>query len=431
MTEFRDSGLPNNPDIFKAFMTYRGVMADMPPEIRAEEAPLKVARILGDYTRDNNAVTLGLLGLMPQSTWGVVKKRFGEEIADQLAESRLHVATGYAYLSDASPAVKQLTMAGAIVAFDRAEKSAEKMENDLVTIRLSGAAPMGFTMPTVLLPDTYAKIGRAVEGTSGAPALEEYYNERFARMKEAQQNMIAQMAEAGLFIQGLHPGQAPAEMRYPAFEDTGLMDTPKIRAAYDALTLHTRVKPEDFEGALYAGKILSTVSPSKNPTAVAAALIDIGIREMNPYDMHFLGKKLDWDVTEILNTVSVYTVDHPQTVLSAPVEFRQVAVANAIAVMDDARKGGEDFMKAMQDHPEYPKGAVMQNMLALKRVSVMSQQLFAPALGRTDMPELDRLFADKLKALNAFIEQNMPENKAPAPKPSERKQKQDPDAPKP
>lgn len=431
MTEFRDSGLPNNPDVFKAFMTYRNNMADMPPDIREAEAPLKVARILGVYTQDNNAVMLALLGLMPQTTWGVVKKRFGEDIADQLAESRLHVATGYAYLTDASPAVKQLTMAGAIVAFERAEQSAEKMENDLVTIRMSGTAPIGFTMPTVLLPDTYAKIGRAVKDTSGAPALEALYAERFDSMKNAQQNMIAQMAEAGLFIQGLHPGTAPAEMRYPAFEDTGILDTPKIRAAYDALTLHTAVQPEDFEGAVYAAKILSTVSPSKSPTAVAAALIDIGIRKMNPYDMHFLGKKLDWDVTEMLNTISVYTVDHPKTILDAPVEFRQVAVANAISVMDDARKGAEEFVKAVRDIPDYPKGAFMQNMLSLKRVSVMSQQLFTPVLGHTDMPELDRLFVEKQKALNAFIEQNMPENKAPAPKPSERKPKKDPDAPKP
>ncbi len=432
MTDFRDSGLPNNPTIFKAFSTYRDNMEDLPPDVREDEAPLKVARLIGQYTNDNNGVMLALLGLMPQTTWGVIKKRFGEEIADQLAESRLHVATGYAYLAEASPAVKQLTMAGAIVAFDRVEKSAEDMADAVRTIKLSGAAPLGFTAPTVLMPDTYAKIGRATEGTSGAPQLEALYQQRFESMKYAQATMIAEMAEVGIFIQGMHPGQAPAEIRYPSFEDTGLMDTPKIRTAYEALTQHTRVQPEDFEGALSVGKILSTVSPTKNPTSIAAALIDVGIREMNPYDMHFLSKKLDWDVTELLNTVSVYTADRAQTVLAAPVEFRQIAVANAVAVMDDARKGGEEFLRLMEEHPDYPKGAIMQNMLSLKRVSIMSQQVFGPAVGTTDMPELDRLFGDKLKALNAFIEQNMPENKAPAPKPSERKPKKpENDGPKP
>lgn len=432
MTDFRDSGLPDNPTVFKAFKTYRENMAELPPEVREDQAPLKVARLLGQNTNDNNAVMLALLGLMPQTTWGVVKKRFGDEIAEQLAESRLHVATGYAYLADASPAVKQLTMAGAIVAFGRVEKSAEDMEDAVRTIKLSGAAPMGFSAPTVLMPDTYAKIARAVEGTSGAPQLESLYQSRFDNMKDAQAGMIAQMAEVGIFIQGLHPGLAPAEMRYPAFEDTGLMDTPKIRTAYEALTQHTRVQPEDFEGALSVGKILSTVSPTKNPTAIAAALIDVGIRQMNQYDMHFLSKKLDWDVTEVLNTVSVYTVDRPQTILAASIEFRQLAVANAVSVMDDARKGGEEFLRLLDEHPEYPKGAIMQNMLSLKRISVMSQQIFAPAIGTTDMPELDRLFGEKLKALNAFIEQNMPENKAPAPKPSERKPKKpENDGPKP
>ncbi len=432
MTDFRDSGLPDNQAVFKAFKTYRDNMSELPPEIREDQAPLKVARLIGQHTNDNQGVMLALLGLMPQTTWGVVKKRFGDEIAEQLAESRLHVATGYAYLADASPAVKQLTMAGAIVAFDRVEKSAEDMQEAVRTIKLSGAAPLGFTAPTVLMPDTYAKIARATEGTSGAPLLESLYQQRFESMKDAQAQMIEQMAEVGIFIQGMHPGQAPAEIRYPAFGDTGLMDTPKIRAAYDTLTQHTRVQPEDFEGALYVAQILSTVSPTKNPTSIAAALIDVGIRQMNPYDMHFLSKKLDWDVTELLNTVSVYTADRPQTVLAAPVEFRQIAVANAVSVMDDARKGGEEFLRLMSEHPDYPKGAIMQNMLSLKRVSIMSQQIFGPAVGKTDMPELDRLFGDKLKALNAFIEQNMPENKAPAPKPSERKPKKpENDGPKP
>lgn len=198
---------------------------------------------------------------------------------------------------------------------------------------------------------------------------------------------------------------------------------PKVRAAYELLTQHTRVLPEDFEGALYVGKLLSTLSPTQNPTAIAAGLIDVGIREMGRYDSVFLQKKLDWDVMEVLNTSTVYQISHPQQVLAAPIEFRQIAVANAVAVMDDALKGGTEFMKVVADHPEYPKSAIMQNMMQLKRVSIMSQQLFAPALGRTEMPELDRLFADKIKELNRFIDQHLPRQEPPAPKPSAPKPK--------
>lgn len=419
MTEFRDSGLPSNPTIFKAFMAYRQNMDSLPAPIRADEAPLKVARVVSQHTDDDQPVMLALLGLMPQATWGVVRKRFGTDIAEHLQESRLHVATGYAYLSEASPVVKQITLAGAITAFERLEKSAEELNAHIRAIKLTGQAPMGFQPPTgLLLPDVYAKIGRACAGTSGAPGLEALYAEKFERMKQTQSAMIAQMATVGIFIQDMPPGQAPAETRYPAFEATGLADTPKVRAAYQLLTQHTRVQPEDFEGALYAGQLLSTVSPTTNPTAVAAALVDIGIRETSPYDGMFLQKKLDWDVLEILNTASVHQISHPAQVLGAPVEFRQVAVANAIAVMDDARKGGEAFMELAATHPDYPKGAILQNMLELKRVSTLSQQLFAPALGRTEMPELDQLFVDKMQALNSFIAQNMPEHKAPAPKPA-------------
>jgi hypothetical protein len=425
MTDFRDSGLPNNPTMFKAFTTYRQNMESFPEPVRATDAPLKVAQVISQYTDKNEPIMLALLGLMPQETWGVVKKRFGSDLAENLAESRLHVATGYAYLADASPAVKQLTMAGAITAFDRVEKAAEEMDGHIRTIKMSGQAPLGFGAPPILLPDTYAKIGRACEGSSDAPGLEALYAEKFDAMKRAQTAMIEQMAEVGIFIQGLPPGLAPAEMRYPAFEETELMDTPKVRAAYELLTQHTRVLPEDFEGALYVGKLLSTVSPTQNPTAIAAALVDVGIRQMSPYDSAFLQKKLDWDVMEVLNTATVYQISRPQQVLGAPIEFRQIAVANAVAVMDDSLKGGAEFMKVIADHPEYPKSAIMQNMMQLKRVSIMSQQLFAPALGRTDMPELDRLFADKLKELNRFIDQHLPRQEPPAPKPSSPKPKND------
>lgn len=429
MTEFRDSGLPNNPEMFKAYLTYRQNIENLPEEIRQEEAPLKVARVLSEHTNDNKPVILALLGLMPESTWGLMGKRFGTDIAESLQESRLHVATGYAYLRDASPLVKQITLAGAIKAFEKVEQGAEEMAENLSVIRMSGQAPVNFKTPTVLLTDTYAKIRNACDGTSGMPALEATYAEKFERMKYAQSEMIAQMAELGIFIAGMPPGAAPAEIRYPTFEETGLMDTPKVRAAYDLLTTHTRVRPEDFEGAIYAAQLLSTVSATKNPTAIAAALVDIGIRDISPYDGMFLQKKLDWDVLEVLNTATVYQISHPQQVLGAPIEFRQVAIANAIAVMDDAREGGKEFMRVVAENPEYPKNSVLQNMLALKRVSVMSQQYFAPALGRTDMPELDRLFVEKLKELNEFITQNMPEQKAPAPKPSERKPKPENDGP--
>lgn len=429
MTDFRDSGLPNNPTVFKAFTTYRQNMEGMPAPIRAADAPLKVAQVISQNSDHNNPknepVILALLGLMPQETWGVVKKRFGENMAQELAESRLHVATNYAYLDMASPAVKQLTMAGALTAFERVEQSAQEMEGHLFSIKLSGQAPIGFEPPVILLPDTYAKIQRACEGTSGAPALEALYTERFESMKYAQATMIEKMAEVGIFIQGLIPGVAPAELRYPAFEETGLVDTPKIRAAYDVLTRHTNVLPEDFEGALYVGQLLSDLSPTKNPTAIAAALIDVGLRNMNPYDANFLQKKLDWDVMELLNTTSVYTLSHPQQVLGAPVEFRQIAVANAVAVMDDGLKGGTEFVKAVANNPDYPKGAITQSMMQLKRMSIQSQQIFAPALGRTEMPELDRLFTDKIKELNKFIDRHLPRQEPPAPKPSKPKPKND------
>ena len=54
MTDFRDSGLPNNPTVFKAFTTYRQNMEGMPAPIRAADAPLKVAQVISQNSDHNN-----------------------------------------------------------------------------------------------------------------------------------------------------------------------------------------------------------------------------------------------------------------------------------------------------------------------------------------------------------------------------------------
>lgn len=224
-------------------------------------------------------------------------------------------------------------------------------------------------------------------------------------------------------VPGMTPDRAPAEVRYPAFEETGLYDSPKVRTAYDTLVNHTRVAPEAFEAALSVGRLLSTVSPSVNPTAVAAGLLDVGIQDMNRDDLEFMKDRFDWDVLEVLNAASVYQVQTPTQILKAPVEFRQIAVANAVSALTDAQKSGEHILQMADENPQLGKGFVHQNFIALKRLGVMTQHIIRPVLGSTDLPELDELFENKLKVFHAFTDQHLP-TQGPAPKPQDPKPEQ-------
>ena len=416
--DFRDSGLPQDPTLFKAFTTYMQNMKEAPEQVRDQSLPLRTAQLLGTTANDNQAATVALLQVMPPDTWGVIEKRFGKDAASALKDFHRHNNTGYAYLKDASPIVKQLTLAGAILNFDDFQKVSERLDQQIDQLMMSGEGNLAIPMaPPAMFFD---KVGNAAMDTSGAPQLEEMFLDKLYTYRATQAALAEKLESLGMQIPGMTPERAPAEVRYPLFEETDLYDSPKVRAAYDTLVNHTRVLPEDFEAALSVGRLLSTVSPSVNPTAVAASLLDVGIRDLNKDDLEFMKDRFDWDVLEVLNTASVYSVQTPTQILKAPVEFRQIAVANAIAVLNDAQKGGEHILQMAEENPQLPKGFVHQNFIQLKRMGAMTAHVIRPVLGTTDLPELDTLFENKLKVFNAFTDQHLPEQ-GPAPKPQELK----------
>lgn len=420
--DFRDSGLPQDPTVFKAFMTYMQNMKDAPPMLRDNSLPLQSAKLLGTTANDNKAATVALLQVMQPDTWGMVEKRFGKDTADALKEFHRHNDTGYAYLRDASPTIKQLTLAAAVLNFDNFARVNERLDQQIEQLMETGQGNLSLPM----MPDAglFDKMGNAALDTSGAPQLEELFIEKLYNFKIQQEQFMHKMADLGIQVPGMPMGPAPAEVRYPSFEETGLFDSPKVRTAYDTLINHTRVRPDDFEAALSVGRLLSTVSHSVNPTAVAAGLLDVGIRDLNKNDLAFMKDRFDWDVLEVLNIASVYAVETPSQILAAPVEFRQIALANAIVVLEDAQKGGEHILQMAAENPEMPKGFVHQNFIALKRVGVMTKHVFTHITGHTDLPELDELFDNKLKVFNAFTDMHLPQQDAPAPKPLEKKPEQ-------
>jgi len=419
--DFRDSGLPQDPTLFKAFTTYMQNMKEAPEELRTHSLPLRTAQLLGTTANDNKAATVALLQVMPPDTWSVVEKRFGKDAAAALREFHRHNNTGYAYLKEASPVVKQLTLAGAILNFDDFQKVSERLEQQIDRLLMTGEGNLSIPMaPSATFFD---KMGNAVLDNSGAPKLEELFLDKLYSYRTAQTALAEKLESLGMQVPGMTPDYAPAEVRYPAFEETGLYDSPKVRTAYDTLVNHTRALPESFEAALSVGRLLSTVSPSVNPTAVAAGLLGVGIPGLTRDDLEFMKDRFDWDVLEVLNTASVYQAQSPTQILKAPVEFRQIAVANAIATLTDAQKGGEHVLQMADENPQLGKGFVHQNFIALKRLGIMTQHIIRPVLGKTDLPELDALFENKLKAFHAFTDQHLPAQ-GPAPKPQDPKPEQ-------
>lgn len=168
--DFRDSGLPQDPTLFKAFTTYMQNMKEAPEQLREHSLPLRTAQLLGATANDNQAATVALLQVMPPDTWSVVEKRFGKDAASALKEFHRHNNTSYAYLKEASPVVKQLTLAGAILNFDDFQKISERLEQQLDHLMMTGEGNLSIPMaPSAAFFD---KMGNAALDNSGAPKLE-------------------------------------------------------------------------------------------------------------------------------------------------------------------------------------------------------------------------------------------------------------------
>jgi hypothetical protein len=237
--DFRDSGLKQDPTLFKAFNTYMQNMKEAPEELRDNSLPLRTAQLLCTTANDNKAATVALLQIMPPDTWSVVEKRFGKDASDALREFHRHNNTGFAYLKEASPVVKQLSLAGAILNFDDFQKVSERLEQQLDQLLMKGTGNL--SIPLAPSATFFDKMGNAVLDNSGAPKLEELFLDKLYAYRATQAALAEKMESLGMRVPGMTTSFAPAEVRYPAFEETGLYDSPKVRTAYDTLVHHTRV----------------------------------------------------------------------------------------------------------------------------------------------------------------------------------------------
>ncbi|MDE1151978.1 MAG: hypothetical protein PW788_05505 [Micavibrio sp.] len=426
--EYRETGLPQNPTIYKAFMTFTKNVEkpeingdpgmELPPEAleNMTNFPVRVAQLLNSTGAGPTLVSLAMLSVMPPETYGVVEKSFGKEMVELMQESARHDRTGFAYIAEASDAVKLLTLASSVASFEDFQKLAEKTDAALTNLEM-GQPPADGQLMIPVLPDTkiYDRLGDAIINTTSSPQLEALFTERFVDFRIANDQLKAKISSMGLDQQlgmmgmGM-PGSPDNEFRYPSFEETKLLDDPKVRGAYELLTRDGRVLPEDFEGALEAAQLLSTAPATKNPLAVAGALIDVGIRAIGPDDFPFLDKKLDWDVIDLVKNNSVRRIRTPQELLTAPEEFRQIAVASAASSLSQMKKAGSEMIDGLANEEQIPEQIrpmiIMQTLQPMAGMANAMYRTLTPVLGKTGAPEIDAAFTTNMKELKEFIESN-------------------------
>ncbi len=436
MMDYRAAGLPQNDiNVLKAYTTYAKNAKDMAKETgMSEDFGIHIAQTLNNAGADPQMLVLALLSTTPPAAWGLFERSYGKDIVRDMEESVRHSRTGYAYIDQASDPVKLLAMANAIAVFDEIRQKGERMDQMLSSLQngITDPRQLESLVPMIqgMLPDTgvYGRLATSLDGKTSLPQLEQLFADKVEEFKISQQEQQEKLAQIGIMVAGPGMGAmgAPADVRYPSFDETGLLDEPKVRAAYEVLTNNPRVLPEDFEGALAAGKLLSDLPASKNALAVAGALLDVGIRDLNTDDFNFLEKKLDWDVLDLVRNHTVHNPGPLPVLKSAPVEFRQIMVADLTMKLDHVRESVTEMLDQLKNPPlGLPPGMDMppevgrmmerQAVLQLQGVSAAAQSAVRPLFGTLDAPELETAFNQKVQALQEFIAEHAPKKMLPPP----------------
>jgi hypothetical protein len=405
--DFNATGLPKSPAVYNAFTTFLNYQKTH-QEDQKGDYPVRVAQLLAANAGDDaTLISAALLGGMPASTFPILEKRFGSDVVKLLGEARLHTETGHAYIDRATDRIKVLCAASAIVSFDEFRALVDKMNDayDRMPIGQQGA------IPVVMMPDTriFDMIGDAITDQTSCKSIETLYADSLASFKEFNEEHLRNLTDKGI----LQPDMLPSPVEFPAFEETGLLDDTKVRGAYAAICKDPRVIADDFKVAVAVAKTLCDLPLSKNPTAIAAALVDIGLRQKSEADFDMLEQSLDWDVVAVIRSNSVYEQQTPQSLANSSETFRQVALANMLVMVEESTNILEQILAEKDSIPP------MQLALSMRPIAIivrLSQLGYLPAAGTTGAPEIDAQLEQKTLRLREMLTENI-QRKPQDPKP--------------
>lgn len=409
MTEFKDTGLPYDTGLFRAFMACA-------KNAKGKNArhPVLTAQILAQMMPENpEAATLALLSYLPDAAHTAIKKQFGENRADIASEAAAHMRTAYAYLEGARPEVKAIATASAIAHIMEFDAAVEDIVKTVRGFRAAGSrAQPDIDPPVIPAPRILDQIAKTAHGKTGSDALDWTLVEKLENYRmEAEEKLAA----IGMDM--------PPEFAFADFEETGIFDDPKVRNAYETLVSNTHANPPDVMQAIDAAQLLSAFPETQNPAAIAAALLDIGLAERTATDMKFLQNRADWDVLELIGNHPVRGVKTAEKIAAAPLEFRQLALAWAVVTLAHAEMQGRRAFERLKEQEEMLPGnlasMLRQHALAGMTKTLDSAGVVEQAAPLAEAPALQEMLAQKLQSLKALVAQNTPKPllMLPAPKP--------------
>lgn len=427
--QFHETGLPQDPTVYKAFMMFtknqalpqprRSFGGNMRDAEGTNDIPLRIAQILNDAGANKpETLSLALLRLLPQQVHGVVEKSFGHGMIESINELSKHSRTAFAYIDEASDNVKLLSLATAMATFEQFQRESEKAQEQIGKMA-GGEKPEGGLMIPVV-PDVrlFEMLSQATFDKTSSPSLETAFREKLSDFRYANDRLRAAIIESGIieqmppeFAMRIQMQEQAASKRTPSFDETQLLDNAEVRKAFAVLAAHPLASADSIEAAIEVGTILTKTLDGANPTGVAAGLLLTGLREIGPGDGEFLAKKLSWDVMELLENYGGDKDMHPMQLRTAPPEFKQFLLANTVAMMNRMKEGVgqvKDMIAQQPDIPEKDRDMVvaanlgeMQHML-----DHMAQTLFMT--GPTGAPKLEDLFKATTKEVRDAIREAMP-----------------------
>ncbi len=399
MQEFAETGLPWDQSVFKAYLAYEktpGLTGD------AEQHPVRVAQLFNNVAAsDTQLQALSLLAYIPEDAYGQLERRFGKETTDFAREVSAHMRTNWAYIDEASPKVKAFVMADNITWIDELQNKFYEIAQSVNEAQERGEQPQ-IQMPMIPSQRVLDNIAKFAVNSSGVPALD---GEFIDKIEEFRRSLPEKLEVFGL--------KMPPTPQFKAFAETGLFDNPTVKAAYGALAANPRVKADDAEVAVEAAQLLSSQPSTRNPVAIAATLLDIGIGWRGPDDFKFLGNRVSDDVLDLFEKYNVRDRGAPEGITNAPVEYRQSALAFATVILHRSLKNLDKMFTFIADNPDRfePEQAKLIKSTQLTQMGglVKSAEKFLAELGdAAQAPELKGLYETKIATAQEFIKDNTP-----------------------
>jgi len=407
MKDFKDTGLPPDPAVYRAYMTY--VKNAEPGPL--QDHGLRMAQVLQQTLGNSpDILALALLSTLPPETYGLMGRRFGSEVMEVLEEANKHARTGFAYVEEARQQVKLLATASAIASIEDFDAGINTLREKTAAYQATGVKPEKTVEPPLPNERLCNLVARYAYGETGSDTLDYLLVEK---LEDFKMTVEEKMAEFGLDY------AAPAE--YPGFAKAKLREDEVVKDAYYVLTTHAMAEDDDIEKALEAAQLLSA-EPAASPTAIAAVLLDIGLKTRSPDDLQFLQKRLNWDVLDLLFAHNVREPGGIKELATAPLEFRQMALAHATVAMGAMLTAGQNVLVGLENGQIPESLGPMLKLNAIMKLEKMvgdAEKIFEPMRSMFETPELSLLLDYTKDAAKEYIEKNKdkPMLALPAPKP--------------